>query len=103
MLNDAVPVEDLVEHLQGPPAIHHVVLGDDFKPVDDRFLGEDVIVVGNAQAYPHAIIAKSIETIGWHYKAPVPRQLDCVTGGLKRLKPPVREYLKLPSASWSRQ
>jgi hypothetical protein len=78
MLDDAVPVEDLVEHLQGSPAIDHIVLGDDLKPVDDGFLGKDVIVVGDAQAYPHAIIAKSIETIGWHYKLRVQRQLDCV-------------------------
>jgi hypothetical protein len=68
MLDDAVPIEDLVEYLQSPPTINHVVLGDDFKPVDDGFLGEDVIVVGDTQAYPHAIIAKSIKTIGWHYK-----------------------------------
>ena len=50
MLHDAVLLENLVEHVQRAAAIDHEVLGDDFEPVDDRLLFEDVLVVRDAQA-----------------------------------------------------
>src|SRR5271170_3663320 len=45
MLNHLIAVQYLVERSQRGAAIHHVVLRDDLKPVDRRFLRKDMIVV----------------------------------------------------------
>ena len=45
VLDDSVLFEDLVEDMQRAAAIEHVVFRDDFEPIDERFLFEDVLVV----------------------------------------------------------
>ena len=66
VLDDAVLLENLVEHFERTAAVDHVVFGDDFEPVDDRLLGEDVVVVRNAQADADTVIGKCVEAIGRH-------------------------------------
>ena len=48
MLHDPILIEDLVEHLQRPATVDHVILGDDLKPVDEGLLGKNVLIVRNA-------------------------------------------------------
>lgn len=66
VLDDAITFEDLVEDFERSSAVDHVVFGDDFEPVDDGFFGEDVVVVRDAKADPYAVVAESVEAIGWH-------------------------------------
>jgi len=35
-------------------------------PVDDRFFGEDVVVVRHAKADSDAVVREPVEAIGWH-------------------------------------
>ncbi len=48
VLHDPILIEDVVEHLQRPSTVDHIVLGDDLKPVDDGLLGKNVLIVRNA-------------------------------------------------------
>ncbi len=66
VLDDAVSFEDLVEEFERAATVDHVVLGDDFEPVDDGFFGEDVVVVRDAKADPYSVVAESVEAIGRH-------------------------------------
>ncbi len=70
VLDDSVLLEDLVEDLERPAAVDHVVFGDDLEPVDDGLLGEDVVVVRDTQTDPHAIVGETVETIGRHSMLP---------------------------------
>ena len=56
----------MVEHFERTTAINHEIFGDDFEPVDDRLVLEDVLIVRNAEADANPIIGKPIETIRWH-------------------------------------
>ena len=42
MLDDAVLLENLVEHFERPATVDHEIFGNDLKPVHDRFLFQDV-------------------------------------------------------------
>jgi hypothetical protein len=66
VLDDAVTFEDLIEDLERAAAVDHVVFGDDLEPVDDGLFGEDVVVVRDAKADPYAVVAETVEAIGWH-------------------------------------
>ena len=66
MLDDAVLLENLVEDAERPATVDHVVFRNDLKPVDDRFLFQDVPVVGNAQADADSVLGVAVETIGRH-------------------------------------
>lgn len=66
VLDDAVAFKDLIEDLESATAVDHVVFGDDFEPVDDGLFGEDVVVVRDAKADPYAVVAETVEAIGWH-------------------------------------
>jgi hypothetical protein len=66
VLDDLVLIENAVKHRQRPAAIHHVVFGDDLKPVDFTFAREDVIVMRDAQTDSNTVIREGIEAIGRH-------------------------------------
>ncbi len=66
MLHNAIPVENLIENLQCTAAIDHVVLGNDLKPIDDRLLRKDMVVVRHPQSDAYAIVGKPVETICRH-------------------------------------
>src|SRR5262249_42393398 len=65
-LHHAIPLKDLVEHVQGPAAFHHEIFRDDFKPVYDRLLLKNMVVVRYAQTDADAVIFVSVKTICWH-------------------------------------
>jgi hypothetical protein len=66
MLYYPVLFENRVQHFQGSASIHHEILRDDFKPVDDRFFCENVPVMWHAQPYADAVFGESIESICGH-------------------------------------
>ena len=59
---------------------------NDFKPIDHRFLGKNVPVVGNPQTNAHAIIGEAVESIGGHGKSIV-SQSDKSTGRDEKSRP----------------
>ena len=67
VLNNLVLLQNPVEHRKRPATIDHIVFRDDLEPVDDRFLGEDVIVVWNSQSDTDTIIGKRVESISGHH------------------------------------
>src|SRR5260370_1862670 len=66
MLDDAILLKDLVEHLEGATSVDHIVFGDDLKPVDDGLPGKDMFIVRDAKTDSHPVVGKSIEAICWH-------------------------------------
>jgi hypothetical protein len=68
VLHNTVLLEDLVQDLQWPPTIHHVVFGDDFKPPDDGFALKDVVVMRDAQADSHSVIGERVEAVRGHVR-----------------------------------
>ena len=66
VLHHAVLLENPVEHVQRTSAIDHEIFRDDFKPVADRLLFQDVVVVRNAQADAYAVFSKPVEAICRH-------------------------------------
>src|ERR1035438_7584239 len=63
VLDDAVAFEDLVEDAERTAAIDHVVFGDDFEPIGGGLAVQDVIVMGNAQTDPYAVIGERVVAI----------------------------------------
>jgi hypothetical protein len=51
-VHDLILTEYLIQNVQRP-AVNHEIFGDDFKPVDDRFTREDMLIVRSAQANPN--------------------------------------------------
>ena len=76
VLDDAVLLEDLVEHLERTAAVDHEVFRDDLEPVDGRFAREDVLVMRHAQADADAVIGEIIEAIRRHGTGKVRSQKD---------------------------
>ena len=74
VLDDAVLFENRVEHFERPAAVHHEILGDDLKPIDDRFFRENVPVMRHAQADADAVFGETIESICGHDDSLVVRQ-----------------------------
>jgi hypothetical protein len=66
VLHDAIPFEDLIEVRQCSPAADHKVFRDDFKPVNDRFAAEDVVVVGDAQPDADTVVLKVVKSVSGH-------------------------------------
>src|SRR5260370_372253 len=66
VLHGAIALQNLIEHFEWAPAIDHEVFRDDLKPVDDRFLFEDVIVMGYPQADADTVIRISVKAIRGH-------------------------------------
>ncbi len=66
MLDDAVLLENLVEHVQRPSAIDHKVFRDDFEPVDHRLLFENVVVMRDTQADAYSVIGEAVKAISGH-------------------------------------
>ncbi len=66
VLHDAVLLQNLVQYVQRAAAIDHEIFGDDFEPVDDRLLLQDVVVVRHPQPDPDAVLGETIEAVGWH-------------------------------------
>lgn len=50
MLDYRVMFKDAVQVLHGLAAIDHEIFTDDFKPIDIRFVAENIFIMGNAKA-----------------------------------------------------
>src|SRR5258708_23559013 len=66
VLHHAILIEDLVKHAQWAPAIDHEIFRDDFEPIDDRLLLENMPIVRNAQPNANAEVGVSVKTICRH-------------------------------------
>src|SRR3954471_22477327 len=66
MLYHAIALQNLVQDLERAAAFHHVVFRDDFKPVDDRLLFKNMVVMRNAEPDSYAEVFVSIEAICGH-------------------------------------
>src|SRR3954447_6693822 len=66
MLHDLVLLENLVEYLQRPARVDHVVFADDLKPVDGGLVAQDVIVMRDAQTDADPKIGEPIKPIRGH-------------------------------------
>jgi len=66
MLYDSIALKNLIENMKCPPAIDHVVLGDNLEPVHNRLFSENVLVMRHAKAYANSEICESIEGICGH-------------------------------------
>jgi hypothetical protein len=66
VLDHTVLLEDRVKYLERTASVDHEIFRDYFKPVDDRFLRENVPVMWNAQANPDAVFRKSIKSVCGH-------------------------------------
>src|SRR3954452_4325978 len=66
VLHHAIAFQNLVQDLERAAAFHHVVFRDDFKPVDDRLLFKNMVVMRNAEPDSYAEVFVSIETICGH-------------------------------------
>src|SRR6476646_5474424 len=110
MLNDAVLFQNRIEHFKGSTAIDHEVLRDDFKPIYNRFLLQDVPVVRDAQADPDSVICVSIERVcghgSWESPGSQPQALRSFLVGYLGLlpsvaQPPLPLQVFLPLQPWS--
>src|SRR5262245_60100319 len=66
VLHYAITFQDLIQNMQRPAALYHEVFRDDFKPVDNRLLFQNMIVMRDAQPDAYAVVLMSIETICGH-------------------------------------
>src|SRR5438270_11201445 len=66
MLHYAISLQNLVQDLKRPAAFHHVIFRDDFKPVDNRLLFKNMIVMRNAEPDSYAEVFVFIEAICGH-------------------------------------
>ncbi len=66
VLHDLVLIEYLIQNVQRPAAVNHEILGDNFKPVDDGFTREDMLIVRSAQANSNPVISKPIKATFRH-------------------------------------
>lgn len=66
VLDDFVLFEDGVEDFEWPAAVAHVIFGDDFEPVAGGLFGEDMAVVGNAEADADAEVGEAVVFVGGH-------------------------------------
>jgi hypothetical protein len=66
MLDDAVLLENAIEHFERSSAIDHEIFRDDLEPVDDRFLFENVAIVRHAKSDADAVIRLTIKCVRGH-------------------------------------
>jgi hypothetical protein len=66
VLDDLILLQNLIEHLQRTPAIHHEIFRDDLEPCAGRFLRENVPIVRHAQPESDAVVRVSVERIRSH-------------------------------------
>jgi hypothetical protein len=75
MLDHAILLQDLVEHLQWTSAIDHEIFRDDFKPFHDRLFFEDVLVVRDAEANTDAVVRLAVKLIRGHKPCDLDKEL----------------------------
>ena len=63
VLDHSILFQYLIEKMQRASALEHEIFGDDFEPVDDRFLFQNVLVVRDAQPDTYAVVGKPVESI----------------------------------------
>src|SRR4030095_3649844 len=63
LLDDAVLLQDRIESFQRTASINHEVLRDDFKPIDDRLLLEDMSIVRHAQTYSDSVVRVGVKRV----------------------------------------
>src|SRR6476619_3722215 len=56
VLDHAIALEDLVQDLKLPAALKHVIFRDDFKPLDNRLLVKNMVVMSNAPPDSYAYV-----------------------------------------------
>ncbi len=61
MLHNAILLENGIQHFKRPAAVNHEILRDNLEPIDHRFLGENMAVMGNTQTDADPVIGKVIE------------------------------------------
>jgi hypothetical protein len=66
MLNHAVALENLIEHLQRAAGIDHEILGDDLEPVDNRLCARRCAGSAECAGRCRRRDLKRIETIAGH-------------------------------------
>src|SRR5260370_8557974 len=66
VLDNSIALKNLIEDMQRPPIIDHVVLRDNLEPIHDRFFGENMLVMRHSKSYPNSEVCESIERICWH-------------------------------------
>ena len=66
MLHHLVLLEDLVEDLKRPPAIHHKILRDDLEPIHHGLPLQYVTVMRNPKSDANSVICKSVKLITGH-------------------------------------
>ena len=68
VLDDPVLFQDRIEDFKRAPTIDHEVLGDDFEPIDDRFLLENMPVVRHPQPDSDSVIRVAVKKVCRHRK-----------------------------------
>src|ERR1041384_7282859 len=66
MLDDAVLLQDLIEHFERTPAINHEILRNDLEPIDHRFLRQNVPVMRHPQTNADSVVGEVVEGICRH-------------------------------------
>ena len=68
VLDDAVLLQNLIEHFERPSAIDHEIFRDDLEPIDNRFLGKNVSVMRHAQTDADSVFGEIIECVSRHVR-----------------------------------
>src|SRR4029077_8980613 len=66
VLHYTIAFQNLVQDVERPAAINHEIFGNHFKPVNHRFLFENMIVMRDAQPNADTVIFVSVEAICGH-------------------------------------
>ena len=66
VLHDLVLLEDLIENMKRPPAIHHEILRDDLEPIHHGLPLEYVTVMRHPKSNANSVICKSVKLITGH-------------------------------------
>ena len=66
VLDHAVLFEDLIEHMERPARIAHVVFRNDLEPADHGLAFQNVMQMGNPQAHSDAILGEIVKGGGRH-------------------------------------
>src|ERR1700752_759223 len=66
VLHHAVLIENLIEDVERASAINHVILRDDFEPINHWLFRKDVLIVRSPQTDTYSVLRESIEPISRH-------------------------------------
>src|SRR5580698_5479335 len=66
VLHHFVLIENLIQDSQRPPAVDHVVLGNNFEPIHHGLARQDVVVVRRPQTNPDPVVCEIVEPVRRH-------------------------------------